>query len=99
MVNTILGSNQAVSPLPDALQAAVTSPNNLYNDLSLAPFKMGPEDLLVPAVRRREPLKIHAEMNTHGDIGKPRPVDLAGDAPGVVLPGAGGATVVLDQVR
>jgi hypothetical protein len=64
-----------------------------------AEFKMTPEDLLLPAVRGREPLKVHAEMNTHGDIGKPRPGDLEGDAPGVVQPGASGVAVVLDRIR
>jgi hypothetical protein len=64
-----------------------------------AAFAMGPEDLLVPAVRRREPLKIHVEMNTHGDVGRPQPGDLEGDAPGLVVSGAAGIKVVVDRVR
>jgi hypothetical protein len=64
-----------------------------------AAFAMSPEDLLVPAVRRREPLKIHAEMNTHGDIGRPRPGDLEGDAAGRVLPGARNVVIALERVR
>ena len=64
-----------------------------------ADFSMGTEDLLVPAVRRRERLKIHAEMNTHGDVGTPRPGDLTGERAGVVLPGEGGIKVVLDRLR
>ena len=64
-----------------------------------ASFEMGPEDLLVPEVRRREPLKVHAEMNTHGDIGRPRAGDLEGDVPGLLLPGAKGVAVTLDRVR
>lgn len=61
-----------------------------------ARFKMGPQDLLVPAVRRREKLQLHAEMNTHGDVGKPRAGDLEGDAPGDVFPGDS-VSVVLDR--
>lgn len=64
-----------------------------------ASFTMGPEDLLVPAVRRREALRIHAEMNTHDDIGRPRPGDLNGDAAGLSAPGASGIKVTLDRVR
>jgi hypothetical protein len=64
-----------------------------------ADFTMGTEDLLVPAVRRRERLKVHAEMNTHGDIGKPRPGDLTGDRDGIVLPGESGVKIVLDRLR
>jgi hypothetical protein len=64
-----------------------------------APFAMEPADLLVPAVRRWEPLKIHAEMNTHGDVGTPRPGDMEGDAPGPVHLGDAGVSIVLDRVR
>jgi hypothetical protein len=64
-----------------------------------ASFEMGPEDLLVPAVRRRETIKVHAEMNTHGDLGHPHPGDLLGEASAPTLPGAGGVLVVLDRVR
>jgi hypothetical protein len=64
-----------------------------------ATFAMSSEDLLVPAVRRREPLKVHVEMNTHGDIGRPQSGDLIGDAPGLTEPGASGINVILDRVR
>ena len=64
-----------------------------------AAFKMGSEDLLVPAVRSRERLKVHVEMNTHGDIGRPQSGDLEGDAAGFTEPGAGGILVTLDRVR
>jgi len=64
-----------------------------------APFTMGSEDLLVPAVRRGEPLKLHAEMNTHGDVGRPRTGDLEGDLAGPVRSGAAGLSLVLDRVR
>jgi hypothetical protein len=64
-----------------------------------AAFKMDSQDLLVPAVRRREPLKVHAEMGTRGDLGRPQAGDLEGDAPGVFAPGDGGIRIVLDHVR
>ena len=64
-----------------------------------APFELHTEDLLVPAVRRREPLKVHAEMNTHGDIGRPRAGDLEGDASERALPGTKGVVVVLDRIQ
>ena len=64
-----------------------------------AAFKMGSEDLLVPAVRRREPLKVHVEMNTHGDVGRPQQGDLEGNAAGLFAPGDAGIKVVLDRVR
>jgi hypothetical protein len=73
--------------------------HRIVNPQFPAAFKMGSADLLVPAVRRREPLKIHAEMNTHGDVGTPLPGDLEGDAPGTAFPGDGGVSVVLDRVR
>jgi hypothetical protein len=64
-----------------------------------AAFAMGSEDLLVPEVRRREPLKVHVEMNTHGDIGRPQSGDLEGDAPALSAPGAAGIRIVLDRIR
>ncbi len=64
-----------------------------------AAFRLGPSDLLIPTVRRREPLKVHAEMNTHGDVGTPKPGDLEGDAKGELFPGMGGIRVVLDLQR
>ncbi|HXS99355.1 MAG TPA: hypothetical protein VN915_01635 [Elusimicrobiota bacterium] len=64
-----------------------------------APFEMSPDDLIVPRVRRRERLKVHVEMNTHGDVGRPQPGDLSGDAPGLTESGATGVQVVLDRVR
>ena len=64
-----------------------------------AAFKMGSEDLLVPAVRRLERLKIHVEMNMHGDVGRPQSGDLEGNAHGVSEPGAAGIKVTLDRVR
>jgi hypothetical protein len=73
--------------------------HRIVNPQFPAPFAMGPADLLVPSVRRREPLKVHAEMNTHGDVGTPRPGDLEGDAAGTAHPGDAGVSLVLDRVR
>ena len=64
-----------------------------------AGFTMGPSDLLVPALGWRERLKIHAEMNTHGDVGTPRPGDLEGDASAPARSGDAGVRLVLDRVR
>lgn len=64
-----------------------------------ASFKMGPADLLVPAVRRREELRVHAEMNTHGDVGTPNPGDLEGTAAETYAPGDGSVRVILDHVH
>ena len=64
-----------------------------------APYTMSSEDLLVPALRRREPLKVHAEMNTHGDVGSPRPGDIEGARKSLAFPGEGGVDIVLDRIR
>lgn len=64
-----------------------------------AKFSLESEDLLVPAVRRGERVKVHAEMNASGDVGHPKPGDLVGDAPGVALSGDSGIRIVLDRVR
>lgn len=64
-----------------------------------APFKMGEQDLLVPAVRRREKLRVHAELNQHGGVGTPQRGDLTGDFPGTAYPGDDGVAVVLGKVH
>lgn len=64
-----------------------------------AKFRMISDDLLVPAIGRGERLKLHVEMNTHGDVGRPRPGDLEGAAPGLVESGESGIRIVLDRVR
>ena len=64
-----------------------------------AAFEMGADDLIVPRLRRREPLRVHVEMNTHGDVGHPQSGDLAGDAPAPTFSGAAGVLVVLDHIR
>ena len=64
-----------------------------------APFQLGPGDLLIPSLRRREPLTLHAEMNTHGDVGTPKPGDFEGDAPGISAPGSTGVKIILDRQR
>ena len=63
-----------------------------------APFRMGPEDLLVPAVRGQEELRVSAEMNAHGQVGKPRPGDLETRTPASARPGGGGIWLTLDRV-
>lgn len=63
-----------------------------------AEFHMDPADLIVPALGRGEPLTVTAEMNTHGDVGHPRPGDLLGRAPGVFRPGDDGVKILLDKV-
>ena len=62
-------------------------------------FQLGPGDLLVPTLRRREPLTIHVEMNTHGDVGTSKPGDLDGDASGTVFPGSTGVKVVINRQK
>jgi hypothetical protein len=62
-------------------------------------FKMGPEDLLVPAVRGREPLQVHAELNVRGKAGEPQEGDLEGNAAATCLPGARGVKIVLEKVK
>jgi hypothetical protein len=64
-----------------------------------ASFEMGTADLLVPAVRRREPLTVRAMLNTHGDIGAAHPGDLGGAAAGIVAPGDSGISVILDHMK
>jgi len=64
-----------------------------------AAFEMRTADLLVPAVRRREPLTVRAMLNTHGDMRVAHPGDLLGTAPGAAAPGDGGISVILDHVR
>jgi hypothetical protein len=64
-----------------------------------APFEMGPQDLLVPSIRRKESLRLSVELNTHGNLGQPHPGDLAGRLAGEVRPGARGLRVKLDTVR
>jgi hypothetical protein len=64
-----------------------------------AAFEMGSADLLLPAVRHREPLTVRAMLNTRGDMGATHPGDFEGASPGVVAPGAGGILITLDHVK
>lgn len=64
-----------------------------------APFAMGPQDLLVPGIRRQEPLHMSVEMNTHGNLGQPKPGDLAGKLAAPVRPGARGVRLTVEAVR
>lgn len=63
-----------------------------------ARFRMGPQDLLVPRIRRKEALYMSVELNTHGHLGRPRPGDLAGAGESAVYPGASGVRVVVQGV-
>lgn len=64
-----------------------------------APFSMGPQDLLVPGIRRQEPLHMSVEMNTHGNLGIPKPGDLAGKLSAPVRPGTRGVKLTVEAVR
>ena len=64
-----------------------------------APFAMGPQDLLVPGIRRQELLHMSVEMNTHGNLGQPKPGDLAGKLIAPVRPGTRGVHLTVDVVR
>lgn len=64
-----------------------------------ASFDMGPQDLLVPAIRRKEDLTLEAQMNTHGNLGDLRAGDLEGRGVAPARPGDRGARVVLDRQR
>ena len=64
-----------------------------------ASFEINHHDLLVPALRRHEELSLHAEMNTHGAVGAPRPGDLTGRAPGTIHSGSRGVRVLIDKQR
>lgn len=64
-----------------------------------AAFSMGPQDLLVPGIRRQESLRVSVEMNTHGNLGQPHAGDLAGVLSSPVRPGSRGLRLVLETVR
>lgn len=64
-----------------------------------ASFDMGPQDLLVPGIRRQEPLHISVEFNTHGNLGQPRPGDLSGRLDQTVRPGTRGVNLRLETIR
>lgn len=62
-----------------------------------AVFKMSPSDLLVPGIRRNEPLTIVARLNAHGTLGAPKPGDLEGRSAEAFRPGDRGVSVRLDK--
>lgn len=64
-----------------------------------ASFRMGTQDLLVPRIRRKEPLYLTVEMNTHGNLGQPRSGDLAGALEHPVRPGDSGVRVLVQGYR
>jgi hypothetical protein len=63
-----------------------------------APFKMSPQDLLVPGIRRHERLTIVARLNAHGILSAPKPGDLEGrSSPDAARPGDHGVKLRLDK--
>lgn len=62
-----------------------------------APFSMSPQDLLVPGIRRNEPLTIVARLNAHGRLDAPKPGDLEGRSPAPAHPGDRGVKVRLER--
>ncbi|HEX4048458.1 MAG TPA: hypothetical protein VH309_11515 [Elusimicrobiota bacterium] len=64
-----------------------------------AEFSLESDDLLVPALRRGERVKVHAEMNASGDAGHPKPGDLEGAAASESESGDSGIRIVLDRVH
>ncbi|MBI3288509.1 MAG: hypothetical protein HYZ74_03210 [Elusimicrobia bacterium] len=64
-----------------------------------ATFKMSPEDLLVPGIRRRERLNVIALLNAHGNLGAPLPGDLEGRDEETVYPGDRGVRLRLNTAH
>lgn len=62
-----------------------------------AAYSMSPKDLIVPAIRRNEPLYLVARLNAHGNLGAPKPGDLEGRTPKTARPGERGVTIRLDK--
>lgn len=62
-----------------------------------ASFVMGPADLLVPAIRRREPLTLLARLNAHGNLDRAYPGDLEGASGQTVRSGDRGVRVRLEK--
>lgn len=62
-----------------------------------ASFKMSPQDLLVPGIRRNESLTVVARLNAHGNLGAPTPGDLEGRSAAQVHPGDRGVRLRLDK--
>lgn len=62
-------------------------------------FSMGSRDLLVPEIRSDELLTVSAQLNAHGNLGKPVAGDLDGRAARPARPGDRGVRLLLDRVR
>ncbi|MEK7388899.1 MAG: hypothetical protein AAB036_04310 [Elusimicrobiota bacterium] len=71
--------------------------HRIVNPQFPASFSMGPQDLLVPGIRSREPLTLSAQLNAHGNLGMPKPGDIEGRGMGPAYPGDRGAIVRLDK--
>lgn len=61
-------------------------------------FSFEPADLLVPELRDTRGLLVDAQMNTHGNVGAPRPGDLLGEHPDPVKPGERNVHIVLERL-
>ncbi len=64
-----------------------------------AAFSMGPHDLLVPGIRRNEPLALIVQLNAHGNVGTPKAGDIEGRGEGTVHPGDRGVRAKLEKIR
>jgi hypothetical protein len=71
--------------------------HRIVNPQFPAAFAMGPSDLLVPAIRRREPLTLMARLNAHGNLDRAYPGDLEGSSNAAVRSGDRGARVRLEK--
>jgi hypothetical protein len=60
-------------------------------------YALGPEDLVVPGTLPREALRMTAEMNAHGSVGRNERGDILGDYSDPVFTGERRAHIVLDR--
>ncbi len=61
-------------------------------------FELSPDDLLVPGASPENPFLLQVQMNTHGNVGEPRPGDLEGNHRSPVHAGEDGIHVVIDKL-
>lgn len=60
-------------------------------------FSFESPDLLLPELRQSSGFLVVAEMNTHGDVGRPQPGDLAGEHPDTVSISQRDIHIVIDR--
>lgn len=73
--------------------------HRIVNPQFPAPFSMGPQDLLVPGIRRQELLTLTARLNAHGNLGAPQSGDLESRGENAAHPGDRGVRLRLDKTR